>query len=209
MQDKISKDRVNLYLRIFAVIFASLSLAALIFHVFGLIPIPFFLEFFGVPALFLLFTLAAIARKIKARAFLNGLTVGLWAGVAATLVYDGVRTVVERSHIFGYSGFVPIYMFGSWITGQPVNSLAAGIAGWTYHYWNGLSFAVMYVLIFGNRHWLIGVGYGIVMELCMLGIYPIFLHPKDKFGFVALSMIGHLAYGAVLGKLSARYATFR
>ncbi len=187
---------------------AAVSLAALVAHVFHVLPMPFFLEVFGIPSLLVLYALAAYAKKIHAGMLTNGLWVGLWAGLAATLVYDGVRYVIERSHLLGYNGFVPILMFGNWITGQPTSSLAAKLAGWTYHYWNGATFGVIYTLLAGRRRWWWGLGYGVLMECCMLGIFPFFLRVTNKADFIAVSMIGHLAYGAVLGGLAARYLRF-
>jgi len=184
---------------------ASVSLAALVAHVFKVLPMPFFLEVFGVPSLLVIYALAAYAKKINARMLTNGLWVGLWAGLAATAVYDGVRFVVERAHLFGYNGFVPILMFGSWITGQAATTTAAKIAGWSYHYWNGATFAVIYTLTFGRKRWWWGLGYGILMECCMLGLFPFFLRVTNKLDFIAVSMIGHLAYGAVLGLLAQQY----
>ncbi|HUK86231.1 MAG TPA: hypothetical protein VLT85_01090 [Terriglobales bacterium] len=187
---------------------AAVSLAALVAHVFHVLPMPFFLEVFGIPSLLAIFALAAYAKKIHAGMLTNGLWVGLWAGLAASVVYDGVRYLVGLAHLFGYSGFVPILMFGSWITGQPTSSFAAKLAGWSYHYWNGATFGVIYALLAGRRRWWWGVGYGILMECCMLGLFPFFLRVTNKFDFIALSMIGHLAYGAVLGVLTQRYLRY-
>src|ERR1043166_341964 len=103
-------------LRISLIACALVSLAALVAHVFHVLPMPFFLEIFGVPSLLVLYALAAYARKINARMLTDGFRVGLLAGLAATVIYDGVRFLIERGHLFGFNGFVPILMFGSWIT---------------------------------------------------------------------------------------------
>ncbi|HWX56581.1 MAG TPA: hypothetical protein VN176_18505 [Verrucomicrobiae bacterium] len=192
-------------LRVSLIACALVSLAALVAHIFHLLPMPFFLEVFGVPSLLVLYGLAAYARKIDAHMLTQALGVGVLAGLAATVVYDGVRFLVERGHLFGYNGFVPILMFGNWITGQPVGSTASKIAGWTYHYWNGATFGVIYALAMGRRKWLWGIAYGILMECCMLGLFPMFLRVTNKTDFIAVSMIGHLFYGATLGWLSEKY----
>ena len=192
-------------LRWTGILCASLSLAALVVHVLGLLPMPFFLQFFAIPAFLLLLALAAWAKWVKATLFLNGLWVGAWGGLLATLVYDGIRLLINLTHLFGYSGFVPILLFGSWITGQPTTSTAAAVAGWTYHYWNGVSFGILYALLVGKRHWLFGVLYGVVMECCMLGLFPMFLKVDNRLDFIAVSMIGHVFYGAVLGLAVQRY----
>jgi len=121
------------------------------------------------------------------------------------VAYDGIRFLVERGHLFGYNGFVPVLMFGGWITGRPTSSLAAKLAGWSYHYWNGITFAIIYTLGLGKRHWLFGIGYGIVLECCVLGLFPLFVPITRKLDFIAVSMIGHVAYGIVLGVLAQKY----
>jgi hypothetical protein len=185
---------------------ALTSLAALVAHVLGMLPMVFFLTFFGVPSVLLLFAMAALARMIDARVLLNSLAVGFAGGLIGTIVYDLFRYLVRLTHIFSYDGFTAIYIFGSWISGRPPASAEAAWAGWIYHFWNGLSFGVFYALTFGRRPWLFGVAYGVMMELCMLGLFPLFIIVSSKVDFVVISLIGHLLYGAGLGLVVQRYA---
>ena len=197
-------QRTDLLLRCSSGICASLSLAALVAHVLGVLRLDFFLTFFGIPSLLLLFSLAAWAKRIRATTFLTSLRVGLVGGLLATLAYDLVRFLIGLTHLFQYNGFVAIYIFGSWITGKSVTTTAAAVAGWIYHFWNGLSFGVMYVLALPRRHWLYGVGYGMVIEAMMLGLFPLFLRITNKRDFIIISMFGHMVYGAVLGGFAER-----
>ena len=197
---------VDAGLRWSAAICASISLVALVSHVFGQLPMAYFLTFFGVPSVLLLFLLGAFANWINAPILVNALVVGTVGGVIATIVYDLVRWLLNHTLFTHYNSFKAIYIFGSWITGKDVLSAEAAIAGWIYHYWNGLSIALFYTLTFGRRHWLYAVGWALFMEACMLGLFPLFLQVTDKLDFIALSMIGHLAYGVVLGLIAQRYA---
>jgi len=198
--------KLDFGLRLSAFICASTSLAALIAHMFGVLPMVYFLTFFGVPSLLLLFALAAFGKWIDAKVFVNCLAVGVVGGTLGTVAYDVSRFVFQSSGMFDYNGFRAIYIFGSWITGQPTTTLEAGIAGWIYHYWNGISFAIFYTLLFGRRTWLIGIVYGVLMEACMLGLFPLFITITNRFDFIALSLLGHLVYGGVLGLLAQKYA---
>jgi len=199
------RTRVARGLRVSAAVLALISLAALVAHLFGVLPMTFFLTYFGVPSLLLLFSLAAWARRIDAAVFLNCLGVGLAGGLAGTLAYDAARYLLQKTQLFSYDGFTAIYIFGMWISGQPMHSPAAALAGWIYHFWNGLSFGVFYTLTFGRGHWLYGVGYGLVMEILMLGLFPMFLRVSNKLDFITLSLIGHLFYGAGLGVVAQKY----
>lgn len=193
-------------LRVWGAGCASASLVAWVAHVGGVLPMPFFLMFFGVPSVLLLFGLAALARWISVAVFTHSLRLGLVAGLVSTLAYDGVRLVIQAAPIFDYSAFRSIRIFGSWIADQPESAVAAQAAGWTYHFWNGVAFAIIFLLIFGRRPWYYGLAYGLVMELCMLGLFPFFLRVTDEVGFIVISLIGHAVYGAVLGLLAQRYA---
>src|SRR6266536_5262092 len=114
----LTDEGVNRWLRWAGAICAIASLGALVTHVLGLLPMVFFLTFFGVPSLLLLLALAAYARWINAIVFVNALLVGVTGGFVATLAYDGVRLLLRTSVLFNYDGFVAIYIFGGWITGQ-------------------------------------------------------------------------------------------
>ena len=193
-------------LRIAAAVCSLAGLGAIIAHVFGLLSMPYFLSFVGVPSLLLLMVMAVFARLADERIFLNALWVGIVGGLCGTLIYDGVRYTLYHGGVFNYDGFKAIYLFGHWMTGQDVGSPGAALGGWLYHFWNGLSFGVFYVLAFGNRRFFWGIGYGVVMELAMLGLFPFFLTIDEPVDFVALSLIGHMFYGAALGAVAERYA---
>lgn len=186
-------------LRWSAAICSLAGLGALVAHIFSLLEMRFFLAFVGAPSVVLLFVLAAYAKRINAEAVVSALVLGLIGGVLGTFVYDGVRYALTASGVFDYDGFTAIYIFGGWITGTEPTTTEAAVAGWTYHFWNGISFGLFYALLFGGRHWMIGVLYGVLMELMMLGLFPFFLQVTDRVDFVALSLVGHLFYGLVLG----------
>lgn len=207
IKDRIaSAKHVTLGLRVTAFVCASTSLAALLAHVFGVLPMVYFLTFFGLPSLLLLFVIAAYAKRINSVVFLNCLWVGLVGGILATMFYDLSRYVFTTSGLFDYNGFKAIYIFGSWISGKPGTTFEAAVAGWIYHYWNGISFAIFYTLLFGRRLWVIGVFYGVFMEACMLGIFPMFLTVTNRLDFIGLSLLGHVVYGGVLGLFAQKYA---
>jgi hypothetical protein len=198
--------RLDAQLRWTAAVLSMVSLGALVTQVLGILPMVYFLTFFGVPATLLLFVLAAYAKWIDERIFLRAIYVGLIGGALAVLTYDGVRLLLMKTAFTQFNSFASHYIFGSWITGKDINSTAAAIAGWTYHYWNGLAIALFYVLAFGRRHWLYAVGWAMFLEACMLGLFPMFMQVTNKLDFIVLSMVGHICYGIVLGLIAQKYA---
>jgi hypothetical protein len=182
-----------------------MSLAALIAHIVGLLDMAFFLAAIGLPSIVLLVAAAAYARIVDAGVFVHQLALGVAAGLVATLAYDVSRFLIQLTNVFDYNAFYAISVFGSWIANEPRSSAAALTAGWIYHFWNGVSFGVMFALTFGRPRWWWGVAYGLVMETLMLGIFPTFLDIGDRAGFVAISLAGHAVYGAVLGAACQRH----
>ena len=200
-----TRPRNELQLRVATVVSAGVSLAALVAQALGWLDMRFFLVVFGAPSAVLLISLAVYARWLSADVFIHNLKLGLVAGFLATVAYDAVRICAMATGIFSYDAFYAIRIFGSWIAHEPTSSTAALTAGWLYHFWNGLSFGVMFTLTFGRpRSWVYGLVYGIVMEIVMLGLFPLFLDIKDPAGFIAISLLGHAVFGATLGAITAR-----
>jgi hypothetical protein len=197
---------VSAGLRVSAFVCASISLVALLSHVFGVLSMTYFLTFFGLPSILLLLMLTAVGRWLDAGVFLTCLKVGLVGGIVATIGYDIVRLLLMQTLLFDFDSFKSILIFGMWITRTPTSTPQSFIAGWTYHYWNGISFGIMYMMAFARRHWLVGVVYGMLMEAAMIGVFPMFLHIYSPVGFVTVSMAGHAVYGAIIGRAGQRYA---
>jgi hypothetical protein len=90
-------------------------------------------------------------------------------------------------------------------------SFASDLAGWAYHFWNGASFGIIYVLIFGtSRRWL-GLLYGVVAGLGFL-VSPVVLSLgagyfglQFSIGLPITVLTAHAAFGLLLGALAHRF----
>jgi hypothetical protein len=139
--------------------------------------------------------------------------VGLGAGALATAALEAIR-------LPGFwLGFMPgnlprlmgVLLLDQFATGP---TLGSDIAGWAYHLWNGASFGLIYVLVFGTcRRW-IGVAYGVLLGfgfmfspvVAALGVG--FLGLDFSRGFPITVTLAHAGFGGVLGWLSARWVGF-
>jgi hypothetical protein len=139
--------------------------------------------------------------------------VGLGSGVVATVALEAIR-------LPGFwLGFMPgnlprlmgVLLGNQFATGP---TLGSDIAGWAYHFWNGASFGLVYVLVFGTcRRW-VGAVYGVLLGLgfmfspvvAALGVG--FLGLEFSRGFPVTVTLAHAAFGGVLGWLSARWVGF-
>jgi hypothetical protein len=139
--------------------------------------------------------------------------VGLAAGAVATVALEAVR-------LPGFwLGFMPgnlprlmgVLLLDQFATGPTVGS---DVAGWAYHFWNGASFGLIYVLVFGTcRRW-VGAVYGVLLAFGFM-LSPVvaslgvgFLGLEFSRGFPVTVTLAHAAFGGVLGWLSARWVGF-
>jgi hypothetical protein len=130
--------------------------------------------------------------------------VGLVGGALATAAYDGCRFAVVSTLGLRFWPFDIFPIFGQLLAGDsapPAVRLAAGVA---YHWANGLGFGVAYLFLFHRPRLLTGVLWAAVLELAMISIYPSWLHLRALSEFLSVSLIGHAAYGSVLGLVSSR-----
>lgn len=184
---------------------ALASSVAFFLHVLGLVRMPFFINFVGMPAIILMLVVGLYARQ-RRLPFWKRFTAGVAAGAAGLVAYDAIRFAVYRAGLFDYYPFHAISILGSLITGLSPADPASTLAGWFYHTWNGFSFAIIYALVVGPARWYWGLGWAMILEVGMLLSYPTFLAIQAKAPFIAVSLIGHTAYGIVIGTVVQRRA---
>lgn len=162
------------------------------------------------PAIVLLALVAAWTwsrAPLLARATLSG----AMAGLLATLALEAIRIPGYR---FGFMpGNLPrlmgVLLLDRFALGP---SWASDIAGWAYHFWNGASFGIIYVLVFGaSRRWLgtlfgVAVGLGFLVSPVVLSLGVGYFGLEFSLGFPATVLLAHLAFGAALGFLAHRFS---
>jgi len=139
---------------------------------------------------------AEIARRAR---------VGLIAGFLATVAYDVSRWLIVTLFHDTFIPFDIFPVFGYAIAGKSLSPTIATTIGIIYHYLNGELFAVAYAILLAPRGWWTGVLWALGLEALMLTIYPGWLHPAPFEEFVSVSILGHVAYGSVLGGSSRRF----
>ena len=184
---------------------ASVSIAALLLHVAGWLPMYFLVNMLAAPSLILLLLCGVVASRMDERVFLNRLVTGAWGGIAATVAYDLIREIVWRAGMLTYYPFRSHPVFGSLITGAPEESAMAVVVGWAYHFWNGFGFGVMYTLIAGPAHWCFALGWALLLEVGWLTAMPGLLQFRLSAEFLAVSLSGHAMYGVALGLIAQRF----
>lgn len=135
---------------------------------------------------------------------LRRLRIGLVAGVLATGAYDLSRLALVKFGAMRFQPFESFTLFGQALLGTHQPSGWVTAAGTGYHLLNGLSFAVAYTVAAGHRGVRAGIVWALMLETAMVSLYPGWLGLKALDEFLQVSILGHLAYGAVLGLVAQR-----
>jgi hypothetical protein len=129
---------------------------------------------------------------------------GAWSGALATLALEAVR----------YSGFRLGFMPGNLpqLMGVLIlDRFALGPSGWSdlagfsYHFWNGAAFGILFVALARNRSVALAAAYGIAIGLGFLVSPVVQSLGVGLFGrefgweFAATVLTAHLAFGATMG----------
>ena len=180
--------------------------AALVLSIVTDRPLSLTSTFVVVPALIAFVGMTVWFRREQQGLFMSRLRTGLLAGTLATAAYDIVRFALETTGLADTNTFRAIPVFGLGITGRPVTDPIAITAGWAFHLVNGLGFAIAYAFVAAGRRWWFGVMYALILEAFMIGLYPGWLGFTLDSEFLQVSILGHVAYGAILGRMVARAA---
>ncbi len=162
------------------------------------------------PSVVALALVTGIAAWRRHRRLSNRIFAGAAAGLVATLGLEAVRAT--SFHVFeGMPGDLPrllgVLMTDRFMLGP---SHFSDVLGWTYHFWNGATFGIIFAVVFGRTSLLSAVVYG---ELVGMGFLISPAVSSLGIGFMGLEMpmmpitvaLAHLAYGLILGVLCRRW----
>jgi hypothetical protein len=131
-------------------------------------------------------------------------SVGFWAGLAATAVYDVVRYGLVVLFSWSVDPFGAFPLFGRLLIGADAPGPALWLAGIAYHVLNGLGFAIGYTLVVPRPGLRSAVTWALVLETFTILLYPDWLGVAAVGEFFSMSMLGHVGYGLTLGAVARR-----
>lgn len=130
--------------------------------------------------------------------------IGFLAGIAATIAYDLCRLVFVKLLSLTFWPFDIFAIFGRLLVGNGAPEVVVEGLGVLFHYANGIGFALGFVFLFRRPSLLKGLLWAAVLELFMVSLYPGWLGLKALNDFFSVSILGHTAYGLVLGGISQK-----
>jgi hypothetical protein len=156
----------------------------------------------GLTAAVVIWRLPAASRQVVR----GRVRIGVVAGAAATIAYDGVRWLLVVATPWSVDPFAAFPLFGQLLIGTGAGTTAVWVAGTLFHALNGLGFAVGYTLVIGRPGLVSAVVWAFVLETFTILLYPNWLGVPAIGELLSISALGHLAYGLVLGEVARRLA---
>ncbi len=164
---------------------------------------------FLIPAVLVLIVVSLLSRRWYL-ALQRAIFWGALAGLIATIPLEIIRLIGFRL------GFMPgnlprlmgVLLLNRFALGP---SFLSDLAGWTYHFWNGASFGILYVLFLGTaRRWMgllfgMMVGLGFLVSPVMISLGVGYFGLQFSYGLPSTVLLAHLAFGAALGLLVRRF----
>jgi hypothetical protein len=193
---------------VLGVILAGLSGAALLSETFGPEPMRVSVPLIVLPGTLLLtgMVFAGSHRFGELERFADRAIDGAKWGLVATVAYDIIRPLLMVIFRYHFNPYRAMPVFGSLITDQPKTAAVAITVGWVYHFWNGLSFGVMFALIRPRGGPLAGFIWAMTLQGFMMWAYPTLLKLRlDNPGFMMAGLVGHSVWGLTLGASLRRW----
>lgn len=154
-----------------------------------------------VPSLLLLAVIGvATGRSARHHRLHNALVAGTVGGLLGTLAYDAFRLPFLLT---GYRLFAPIDSYGVLILGADSSSPWTGLAGWVFHFGNGVGFGIVYGVVARGRRWYWALAWGMAIETLAVVTPVAGVYALRGTGLLVIAYGGHLAYGVPLGMLVA------
>ncbi len=224
------KNSTELGLTIILIILSGASASLLLLPPLGIIPYVTFRDAAIIPSVILIFAMGILSRskfpRITSRVFK-----GMAAGAIASLVLEAIRipsymfakwvpmdSMISLPGLLLTEKITALSQIKQTImqSGVPMNlyhaPLDAFVAGSLWHFWNGATFGIIYALIIGKGKWWYGMIWAVVIEMVMM-VAPYLIMMQGPFGMqymdgyniFVITLIAHLAFGAVLGILVQRW----
>lgn len=162
-----------------------------------------------IPSIVVVLLVLWIANASGERRLVNRMIAGGLAGGIATIALEVVR--IAGFHLGQMPGSMPalagVLLLNRFMLGP---SLLSDIAGWSYHFWNGVTFGLIFAVVFGKKPLWVALGYGLFMAVGFLVSPAVtalgigFMGHKMP-GMPVTVVLAHLAYATVLGLLVRRW----
>jgi len=221
---------LQIALTIIVIVLSGVSASLLIFGPLDIIPYATFRDLAIIPSIIAIFAIGILARS-KFPRLSNRLFVGMAAGGLATFVLEAFR--IPGYMIIKWMPMDSMISLPGLFLTEKISSLSevkqvimqsgvtmnlyhapldAFMAGALWHFWNGATFGIIYALVIGKGKWWYGMIWAFIIEIgMMLAPYlilmkgPFGIEHMDGYNIFTITLLAHLAFGALLGMLVQKW----
>ncbi len=163
------------------------------------------------PAVAVMSLVFVVALVSVWRRLARGMVTAVWVGIAGAAGLEVVRVVGFR-FFHAMPASMPSLM-GVLLTNRVAEgpNWLSDLVGWSDHFFNGVCFALIYILLFGRRRWWAGVVYAWAIGTIFMVSPVVHAMGAGSFGqsfapikFPLVVYLAHTAYGVLLGWLVSR-----
>jgi hypothetical protein len=166
-----------------------------------------------IPSVIVLLLVLAIAWARHQTRLVNRIVAGGVAGGLATIALEIVRS--GGFHLGQMPGSLPelmgVLLLDRFMLGP---SVASNLAGWSYHYWNGVCFGLIFTVVLGRKPMWTALVYGVFLAVGFLAspavtALGVGFMGKNMPGMPVTVVLAHVAYATVLWLLLERWVQSR
>jgi len=226
----IQHRKSELGLTIIVIILSGASASFVIFGPLDIIPYATIRDVAIIPSVIAIFAIGILARS-KFPRLTNRLFTGMAAGAIASFALEAIRIpgymfakwlpmdsmislpgLLLTEKITSLGEVKQVIMQSGVAMNLYLAPLDAFMAGALWHFWNGATFGIVYALVIGKGKWWYGMIWAFIIEIGMM-LTPYLIMMKGPFGIehmdgynlFVITLIAHLAFGALLGILVQRW----
>lgn len=224
------EKKSELGLTIIVIILSGGSASLLILPPLGIIPYATFRDVAIIPSVIAIFAIVILFRS-KLPRLSNRIFIGMAAGTIASFALEAIRvpgymfakwipmdSMISLPGLFLTEKITTLSEVKQVVmqSGVAMNlyhaPLDAFVAGALWHFWNGATFGIIYAVIIGKGRWWYGIIWAVIIEIGMM-VAPYLIMMKGPFGIehmdgyniFTITLIAHVAFGAVLGILVQKW----
>ena len=164
---------------------------------------------FLIPSIMLLAIVVAVTAFANHQNLRKQISIGLLGGLLATIGLEVVREIGFR--LGGMPGEMPqlmgVLLLDRFAMGP---NWLSNLVGWSYHFWNGAVFGLIYTLLLGRPPYWSGliygtlIGFGLMSSPVVVAMGVGYFGSQFGIGFPITVFLAHLAFGLILGKFIAK-----
>lgn len=127
----------------------------------------------------------------------EAMVAGALGGLLGTFGYDIFRIPFLLA---GFQVLAPIDSYGVLLLDETTSTAWTGLAGWSYHFLNGVGFGVTYAVVAKGRHWGWGVLWALVLETAtILTPFADSYALRGQWVPISIAYAAHIPYGMAIG----------